>query len=1047
LSRFVKRLLPLAAALSLLLVVAFLGARSTDVPAPAPELLLSRSRLGGNEVTELFVGLGGREVGAIPDAGLKIWSRKALELSRRAAAGDLQASNLLGVHRLLSGRLDEAIEQLGAAQGPLLENEARADLAAALLERSLEKRVPLDLVRAASLGLSRSAGMPFSPELETNTALALSRLGFRRVGSEMLARLVESEADPSWRRELEMWLADLRRATAEDRWRDWKPGLIDPRAEPLERVRRVSRAVTADPLRSRLLGEEALRLWARTTGAGSTTEAAAHLALAREIGSRLEISSHDSLLAEAVAGIVGATGSRTEKQLVDGFLHFDRGSDLLLAEDTDGARLQFERSRQELAAAGNAFSLRAEFFAAFCSYQRNARQGLEQLTALGKKLSDGRYPYLAGRVEWVVGSGKKTQGRLQEALDHYRRAELLLEKTAGPAESKFLGILVAETLQLAGDFNASWLSRLESIGQVPLYAQTERETAMYLELSTALAAVGAEEVAIAAISEMLGAAAATGSSYWLATAEVYAGLTRIDLGQSRIGLEHLERARHHLLAVSAGSRKEGLETRLELFRGIGLSRSRPRDSIRFLTSALAKEQVAGQGFFETRALDARGRAFLEIGQPELALPDFVGAVAAFERTRLQLADWKNRRAASKAAQAAAEILLETEDLAAVLPDGRQFQIADGLRAWALTPDRHGGGDGLPPTPERMQASLAGSTALVHYTLLRNRILVWVVTPDSISKLSLPIGRQEVLRQIGKLDAAFAAYWERGLQDSLRYFFDQLILPLEHPLSGMKRLVVVPDATLSAVPFTALYDSRRKRHLIEDVELGVVPSAALWLAHAEESPEILPPAALLIGVGEPQHGLPRLENISEEIDRVAKVLPAATVLQGGEATPQAISGLLTGRSIFYFAGHALADQWLPGASRLVLSGGTLENASFTIDQALAAGLGDFDLAVLAACSMSDHDLQDRDILLGAAGAIYAAGVPAVVASRRPVEDSFAVEAMPRFVSSYRQSGDAVQAWQAVVRELLQSDRPYLRSPLRWARIGIVGGIPAALPAEE
>ena len=90
---------------------------------------------------------------------------------------------------------------------------------------------------------------------------------------------------------------------------------------------------------------------------------------------------------------------------------------------------------------------------------------------------------------------------------------------------------------------------------------------------------------------------------------------------------------------------------------------------------------------------------------------------------------------------------------------------------------------------------------------------------------------------------------------------------------------------------------------------------------------------------------------------------------------------------------------------------------------------------------DQDIDDRQTPLGAAGVLYAAGVPTVLAGKLDVDDAFAARLTPGF---YRARGSGTSPAEALQKSLLELLGEERRSPSAWAALSIVGGIAAAEP---
>jgi CHAT domain-containing protein len=138
-------------------------------------------------------------------------------------------------------------------------------------------------------------------------------------------------------------------------------------------------------------------------------------------------------------------------------------------------------------------------------------------------------------------------------------------------------------------------------------------------------------------------------------------------------------------------------------------------------------------------------------------------------------------------------------------------------------------------------------------------------------------------------------------------------------------------------------------------------------------------ALVVAVGAP-HGFPTLEGLDQESDTVARRFDAPTVLKNGQATLQAVMNALSTSSVFYFAGHALAE---PGRTGLVL--GDHDNQLGGPNLLTAGSLKpdrvkQLQVAVLAACDTGIGEDGMYTDVTSLARALVRAGVPRVITSR-------------------------------------------------------------------
>lgn len=435
---------------------------------------------------------------------------------------DFEVLHEAGVYRLLLGEWDEAVgmleESLSLHGGP----DVRADLAAAYLARGKASGQLLDLVRAASL--ADREGQDLSPQLRVNHALALASLGLRREAAGWLDGALSLDLPKSWEQRSKALLSDLRSPSAEQRWTEIQIALerqVDNGAWP-----DIAPFVRQFPLRSRQFGETVLGRWATAYRSGDVSRAAAWLDLARRIGLAQASERNEELLLEAATAVETALGRGGVplEDLVEAHIRYQKAIEKYQDRDTLAALSLFESARPGFDNVQSPFSLRAQFYSSLCRYFSDASVGLSGLRQLSASVSPTRHPALLGRIYWVMGSASKTLRRFDDALDYYQRAQKLLEKSSGPAQSAFLMTLRAETLHQIGDADNSWRLRMKALPQVVCFARPLRILAALQEAVAALTDAGADRVAILVLEEIDRLATQTGSPFWMANAHLHQAL-------------------------------------------------------------------------------------------------------------------------------------------------------------------------------------------------------------------------------------------------------------------------------------------------------------------------------------------------------------------------------------------------------------------------------------------------------------------------------------------------------------------------------------------
>ncbi len=290
-------------------------------------------------------------------------------------------------------------------------------------------------------------------------------------------------------------------------------------------------------------------------------------------------------------------------------------------------------------------------------------------------------------------------------------------------------------------------------------------------------------------------------------------------------------------------------------------------------------------------------------------------------------------------------------------------------------------------------------------------------------------------------------------------YAQLLEPVLAVLpAGILHLLVIPDGSLSRVPFDALTDGNG-RYVLERLGISLIPSAAVWLelkrrhvpqpglALALAEPAAAPAAEPLVraalGLGEvslPPLGRARAEAQSA----VAAFPPGSVLLVGSTATEQYLKEAdLHPFSLIHFAAHALVDVVSPERSAIVLAPSLeRQDGLLQVEEISRLNLGQ-KVVVLAACSTSSGPVRRAEGVMSLARAFFEAGAQTVVGTLAPVRDRESATLFDAFY--YRVGGGA-----SVRQALLEAKRERLRAgapPAAWATVVALGNDEATPRAVE
>jgi CHAT domain-containing protein len=952
---------------------------------------------------------------------------------------------------ILSGKTTQAIANLElASRESEMAIPALIDLSAAYLLRFEIENDPLDLLRAigiAEQGLTRD---PEQPDLLFNRAQALSRLGTRRLAIEAWQDNLERAASLDWRNEMLAYMRELRKPTDEDRWTLDLQTIESTTATPEQVMALVLRL----PGNARSYGEETLLpRWATEILRGDNQRAEHSLKLATIIGQGLAQKRGETLLSDSISIIhrVMENGSTTQRDyLLQGLYYFGIGVIQYQDQNLESAREPLLRAIGDLHAVDCPLSLWARFYLAIGEYYDNSTRGLALFDALLTEIPQNRYLALAGRIEWLAGTADKIQGRIQSSVRRYKRSKVMLQRAGGEPTAAFVSVLLAESYELLGEHSLGWKERILAFRRVPLTEGPRRNIAMWGEAKEALLRCGHLDMAGPLVGEAVKAADRWGHPLGRVTAYVNRATYWLEIGRKKQAMRDLREAKNALSHMEESGLKKQMVSITSITEGLYYQQFDPSKSAALLQAAL-KEQVATGNRFEAITYTTE-KAKSQLAADDLAsgAASLEEAISLFEDIRATVEDPASRIQAFRQAQPAFDKLLEIRSNGIAENPEEVFLLAERSRARVLLELRPGN---VPPAGnERDFASLSSlekklppKTTFVSYVVLEDRVLAWVVETGHFRFLKLNIERRNLEHAIETFRLEMSRKSdESDLRASGASLYDSLIRPLALGSESDESLIIAPDRWLARLPFAPLFDREKGQYLIEQRAVTMVPSATLLLRRSEDSRsrEQRELSALTVGVYQPGSyagkNLLSLPHAEEEAKKISQIYKNSRALLGSEATKENFLRLSVSTAVVHFAGHAVVDLELPGRSALLFASPAGDLEPLLLGDVFETELGGASLVVLSACRAQDSLAEDREELLGVAGAFFAAGVPEVVASPWDVEDRSSMHVMVAFHREYKRHRSAGIAFRQAVLGMMRSGSLEERSPATWGAFTVIAG---------
>jgi CHAT domain-containing protein/Flp pilus assembly protein TadD len=314
---------------------------------------------------------------------------------------------------------------------------------------------------------------------------------------------------------------------------------------------------------------------------------------------------------------------------------------------------------------------------------------------------------------------------------------------------------------------------------------------------------------------------------------------------------------------------------------------------------------------------------------------------------------------------------------------------------------------------------------------------------------------------------------REFTDTAHELYRLLVAPAGPLLSGKRRMVVVPDGSLTLTPFEVLLTAANSSppsssagsalpYLVRRFAVSYAPSATIYSRIRTKAETSTAPHKDLLVLADPnyegerpqaepllellaasasQSGFRRLPYSAQEAKAVAKLFSPTRrdVLLREEASEDRFRQAVAANTYSYilFSVHGIASERYPQFSSLVLtrSPGSPHDGMLQAHEIYNLRLPS-DLVVLSACETAlGKDVQGEG-LLGLARAFLYAGARSVVASLWRVEDKSTSEFMAAFFREVKRRPRSLStAMQKAKLEMLK--RPEYAHPFFWAPFTLSG----------
>ena len=348
-------------------------------------------------------------------------------------------------------------------------------------------------------------------------------------------------------------------------------------------------------------------------------------------------------------------------------------------------------------------------------------------------------------------------------------------------------------------------------------------------------------------------------------------------------------------------------------------------------------------------------------------------------------------------------------------------------------------EGLDTAPSRSDYRRLARTrnaALVSYWLAPDESYVWVATPTSLERRTLP-GEEKIRALVEAYSAILHnradPHHADGSGGRLRAAVLDPVLPL---LRGAKEVILVADGPLHSVNFESL--PVEGRYWIEDVTLSLAPSLRiLALAPQRSGNGTRDRSIFVLGDAVPTPDFPRLQKVSTEIQEISNTFPGqATTVRGVFATPEAYLAAPLKQNYIHFAAHADANAERPLDSAIILSPGK-NGERLTARQLLERPIR-ADLVTVSACRSAGVGSYRGEGLIGFAWAFLQTGARGVIAGLWDASDDSTARIMTDLYARLALGETPPAALRHAKLVLVHADS-HFRLPYYWAPFQYYAGV--------
>jgi CHAT domain-containing protein len=951
------------------------------------------------------------------------------ESDRTRSADGLRA---VGVARGLLGSFEESVRRLESASqlgpdDPGIWN----DLAAARYAVAIDKDDPQRLPGALSAVDHALRLSPSASGARFNRALILTRLGIRNDAIEAWRSVLTTERDHGWAAEARAHLSTLLQAVVSP---------VEPALEhALQSADRgdpkpLRDLVTAYPQETRITAEtKMLTSWAEAVDRRDFVSGERVLQRTRRIGDLLVTVNGDQLLSDIVRTISTASPSK-RRRLAKAHIAY-RDARVHYAKRHENSAEKIRSTAFLFACEDSPMEHVARYYSANAFLDSNrAESSRAMLDRVIGSVDANRYPSLAAGAEKELGLYYGFRGMWTRSLTHLERSRVRFATRREEVNAAFVEAVVGEAYDRIGDFGRGWRHRVASLDVLTRSAPSSRSLPVLIGAVHAEIMRGEYESALSLLQVTRRDADQVAVPDL--TAETILREARVALIAR--GKQEAERAllaaKHVVESIQNQGTRERIEAEIAVVEAAIVRRSNPRRAVEIVTPAITFFRSHELGILLPAALLERGHAHLADGQRASARADFEEGLLWIEQQRANVAVPVRTTLFDTVPELTGELI----DLLLASGDKTDryaaYAVVERARARTLVEALGIAEAPGSATVGAIMSALPPNAVVVEFALLPDGVAAFCIGPKGLSVRRLDVKPAELRRGVAELRTLIE---ERKplveVQQVSAQLYAYLFLPMDPEIGAAEIVYLAPDRFLNATPFSALYDLRSRKYLVQKHRLILSPSGTFLRRRGRLKHEVQP--ALIIADPTSWDGGKRLDAARAAASEIAKLYGSPPPLVGRGATIERFIAAAPKAALIHYAGHARSDDTAGGFLPLAPSHDSDGRLDATAISRLP--LQKTGLVILSACATIRGDVSHVEGMPSLSRAFLNAGAPAVIGMLWEIDDQMTARLLRPFHQRLHEGMLPSQALREAQIEMLTSPREELRHPASWAAAELLG----------